>query len=126
MEKLFVPYELAIQLKENGFNEPCLGFYTTKYNYSDKSFEPKLFISENEKETLMIRRVVKDCSAPLYDQVIDWFENKGIEIKIHRKFPSPYTYGFNINNFQFCGVRNKFEFKNEARDKAIKDALSML
>ena len=30
MEKEFVPYELAVKLKELGFDEPCLGFYDGK------------------------------------------------------------------------------------------------
>ncbi len=124
MKKLFVPYELAIKLKINGFNEPCLGFYSTKYVDSKKSFEPKLFITENELETLLIRKVEKDCSAPLYDQVIDWLENKGIDIKIHKKFQHPYIYGFSINKRGFFGIPNKFEFKNEAKNKAIKNHLT--
>jgi hypothetical protein len=28
MEKEFVPYELAVKLKELGFDEPCFGYYT--------------------------------------------------------------------------------------------------
>ena len=27
MKHLFVPYEIAKQLKEKGFNEPCLAYY---------------------------------------------------------------------------------------------------
>jgi hypothetical protein len=27
MNKEFVPYEQALQLKELGFDEPCLGYY---------------------------------------------------------------------------------------------------
>ena len=28
MEKEFVPYELAVKLKELGFDDPCSGWYT--------------------------------------------------------------------------------------------------
>ena len=28
MEKEFVPYELAVKLKELGFDEECFGYYT--------------------------------------------------------------------------------------------------
>jgi hypothetical protein len=31
MEKEFVPYEIAGQLKELGFDEPCLAFYNGKF-----------------------------------------------------------------------------------------------
>jgi hypothetical protein len=29
MGKEFVPYELALKLKEIGFDEPCFGYYTS-------------------------------------------------------------------------------------------------
>ena len=126
MEKLFVPYELALKLKEKGFDEICLGFYSTKYNYSEKNFKPKLFISTNDKETQMIRNVVKDCSAPIYGQVIEWLDTKNIHIQIHSNFQSPYIYGFKINKRVFLGMPNKFEFRKEAQIKAIEDSLKMI
>ena len=30
MEKEFVPYELALRMKELGFDEPCFGYYNNK------------------------------------------------------------------------------------------------
>lgn len=30
MNHLFVPYELAVKLKEKGFNEPCLAIFTNE------------------------------------------------------------------------------------------------
>jgi len=41
MEREFVPYELALRMKQLGFDEPCLGFYDTfncekvAYGYSE-------------------------------------------------------------------------------------------
>jgi hypothetical protein len=37
MNKEFVPYELALELKQLGFNEPCFGVYATKDGYVRKS-----------------------------------------------------------------------------------------
>ena len=54
MEKLFVPYSIALALKELGFDETCLA----KYN------------------TLTERLEYKSVAAPLYDQVINWFREK--------------------------------------------------
>ena len=28
MKDQFVPYEIAVKLKEKGFDQPCLGYYT--------------------------------------------------------------------------------------------------
>jgi hypothetical protein len=36
MEKEFIPYGLAVKLKELGFDEPCFGSY---YNYSEENFK---------------------------------------------------------------------------------------
>ena len=69
----FIPYEQALALKEIGFNETCLAFYSSPYGR--KINPPKLFISENCIETAAIRRVNILCLAPLYQQVFDWFRN---------------------------------------------------
>ena len=83
MNKEFIPYEQALELKELGFDEPCLAKYTvipedeidwftipeqgitdktsfgSSKNYNSKSFE--------EEGTI---------SAPLYQQVFRWFREK--------------------------------------------------
>ena len=38
MEKEFIPYEQALELKELGFDEPCFGFYTEEYKSLIKNF----------------------------------------------------------------------------------------
>ena len=71
MTQEFVPYELAVKLKELGFDEPCLGRW--------------LVITEWEKPTgevrLQIGLKVEDYSknqftAPLYQQAFRWFREK--------------------------------------------------
>ena len=47
MEKEFVPYEQALELKELGFNEPCLAswnFYNNELNYNS---QPSIFSSKD-------------------------------------------------------------------------------
>jgi hypothetical protein len=71
MNKEFVPYQQALELKELGFNEPCFGkFYFNHLeiggNWSNDDFkeDPDVFIS-----------------APLYQQAFRWFREKyGIHI----------------------------------------------
>lgn len=83
MNNLFVPYEIALKLKEKGFDEECLGLY----------FEDESFSYDGEMYTLPTKnsnRQLGDIwfAAPLYDQVIDWFiEKHNIEIDTIR-----YTY----------------------------------
>ena len=66
MKNQFVTYEIALKLKELGFDEKCLklwehtDFYTVLVNPE----EFKKVVSE------------KYCNAPLWQQVIDWFLNQ--------------------------------------------------
>ena len=84
--KLLVSYEIALKLKESGFNEPCL--FT--YGKSDKRFM-------RNPGTNMLEEPIEDypyywinskihesvISAPLWQQVIDWFrEEHNLFIKI--------------------------------------------
>jgi len=107
MEKLFVPFELALKFKEKGFNEPCFGYYENNtldpecpkliINYSnlplseEQSKKPSLYKSENKNSELPQWAV----SAPTYQQVIDWFRDK----KIHIGFTPWY-------DFFTCTIKN--------------------
>ncbi len=64
MNKEFVPYELAVKLKELGFDEYCFAVYfnTTQQLYFSK------YINEF---TIDIRTL-----APLYQQAFRWFREK--------------------------------------------------
>jgi hypothetical protein len=67
MEKEFIPYELALALKELGFDEPCCSMFmkdilkTRCYCQNSEFNEPhqKIFIS-----------------APTYSQAFRWFREK--------------------------------------------------
>lgn len=77
MNNLFVPSEIALALKEIGFDEPCFGWYADK--------KPGDFIQEPVKRQNYF--AFQRASAPVYDQVVDWFRAKGIEVFVMR-----YTY----------------------------------
>ena len=68
MKHLFVPYELALKLKEKGFDEQCLMVYESK-----DSLIPESEAGSN----------YTNVDAPLYQQVQDWFREKhNIHIKV--------------------------------------------
>lgn len=63
MNKEFVLYEQALELKELGFDEECLGFY----DYYTKGIPLMIYDSQS------------DCGgqpAPLYQQAFRWFREK--------------------------------------------------
>jgi len=73
MEKEFVPYELAVKLKELGFDEPCLGFY----NHQGQLI---LMAQEDESSIEMYKNSYVEMgmqyAAPLFQQVFRWFRKK--------------------------------------------------
>ena len=62
MEKEFIPYELALALKELGFDEPCLAFYNK---------ENKLTITGISKV-----RYSPKLRTPTFSQAFRWFREK--------------------------------------------------
>lgn len=80
MNEDFIPFELAVKLKEKGFNELCLAYYTNDdtlyYNYSHKSGAcyKDCYLSHN----LMPKDSVsgKFVDAPTISQVLKWLREK--------------------------------------------------
>jgi len=78
MKHLFVPYELAIALKEKGFNEPCFTYWFTV-----KGDNPQLKESDVRDLKGWVNGEGSNTTAPLYQQVIDWLrDTKDIQINI--------------------------------------------
>lgn len=76
IENNFVPYELALKLKEKGFDYTCMARW-------DKIITTNPSTSEgNRKLELYVRGDYYDpiswtiCNAPLFQQVTDWFREK--------------------------------------------------
>jgi hypothetical protein len=89
MNKEFVPHEPSLALKELGFDEPCLMYF------SDKSKE-LLSLSERDISFLQGTSNSTFIKAPLYQQAFRWFREK---------------YGIHQNITQYYGER--FYFKIE-------------
>jgi hypothetical protein len=64
MKKEFVPYELALRLKQLGFDEPCFCFYSKIYGLI-----PTL-------PTYKVNEVAGEVILPLYQQAFRWFREK--------------------------------------------------
>jgi hypothetical protein len=85
MKNEFVPYDIALAMKELGFDEPCLSMYMDK----------KLTIIQRTKEELenMMNTPISKLRgtelllAPLYQQAFRWFrEEHNTEVIIIPKF----------------------------------------
>jgi len=71
MTKEFTPYEPSLALKELGFDEPCISYYTVYGKFSNDYSAPKKYNSEFKLGSYI--------SAPTYSQAFKWFrENYGL------------------------------------------------
>lgn len=131
MKHLFVPYELALQLKEKGFDEPCFAYYG---NFTGIEYIPYEEYPCSNSSDLMKNRF----TAPLYQQVTDWFYNE------HRLFVEADGYIIDSGEYDGCyafkatvrGNQNykdhiifaqgEFPTRQKAWDTAIEEALKLI
>ena len=65
MNKEFVSYEIAFELKELGFDEPCFKYWVQTYNDTHTWMDLHNKALNDD-----------DCKAPLYQQAFRWFREK--------------------------------------------------
>ena len=76
---MFVPYELALRIKELGFDEKCFGWWSY-INGTTASFYG---YHCTNSELIELNSFNKNCTAPLWQQALDWFrEEFGIRLEI--------------------------------------------
>ncbi len=89
MDKLFIKYKIALELKEKGFDEPCFGYYENQSkkliinytnqpsNHPEAEKRPSMFITDNRNSVIP----QWSTSAPTHQQVCDWLrENHNIHL----------------------------------------------
>jgi hypothetical protein len=121
MKEQFVSYEIALKLKELGFDEHCLGIYVSQQlnPYLMYSSQHDVFMATNNDGIL----------APLWQQVIDWFREKhNVDICIN---PVRYVGYEEIAywTYSIMGISpiryNKFDKYQDARETAISKAIEL-
>jgi hypothetical protein len=84
MKEEFIPYEQALELKELGFDEPCLSYY------EGESFSHHLATIKGDDYII---------PAPLYQQAFRWFRDKKLSdasINRHGEADGGYSYRWEI------------------------------
>ena len=71
---MFIQYELALKLKEKGFDDPCFALYYA----NTKDFKVQLEVRDNKdlNSYFIHAKAERLCVAPTHQQVIDWFREK--------------------------------------------------
>jgi hypothetical protein len=75
MNKEFVPYELAVKLKQLGFDKPCFGYYKKTSLGNDSQ---NLVIQQTEIGFYNVILIPEHTRilAPLFQQAFRWFREK--------------------------------------------------
>ena len=76
MNEDFIPFELAVKLKEKGFNKPCYGYYHC--NGGNDSFE----LCGNGDRDFQNSKNQYRVAAPTISQVLKWLRKKKIVVSI--------------------------------------------
>lgn len=120
MEKEFVPYEVALELKELGFNEPCAscyGSYSHKKNQLFLNINNPINIETLLKEKTGFNKPSFYVKAPTFSQSFRWFKEKhGVfsnvwDFESDKKFFI--DWGFGIHTF-------KVDTFNDMREEYLK------
>lgn len=69
LEKEFVPYELALRMKQLGFDEKCYGAYSIFQHNKWKLHLDFLGVKNQWFKSTVA------CTAPTFSQSFDWFED---------------------------------------------------
>ena len=74
MEKEFIPYEQALELKELGFDEECVAYYHTTLSSSNVD----LVLGKTHNRFYYLVGIPEHFNtlAPLYQQAFRWFRGK--------------------------------------------------
>lgn len=104
LEKYFVSFEMAVKLKEIGYNGFCLGYYENQdkkliircHNVAltaEQLQRANMYKTENTNKTLPQWAT----SAPTYEQVLDWFrEELKINIDPYTAFQNEHPIGYSV------------------------------
>ncbi len=127
MEKLFVPYAIALKLKLSGFDELC---------FASVDSEGKNLMINNDGTLGKNSEIKYGIYMPIYQQALDWLENEhsiyihytAIVFENNEKFDTPDTekdYSkpafliFSINGLELDNFVDKYDGLNKTIEKAL-------
>lgn len=136
MEKLFIPYEPALALRELGFNEECFGTWWFRPDIHKEGEEELIY-----KFTKYFELPEYEILAPTWGQTFDWFEeNYGLFVSFDKIDNSKNFYydfmvvdskdrDYNDEDLFDSASRKldkgKYETKEEARLEALKKLVEL-
>jgi hypothetical protein len=115
MEKEFVPYELALKMKQLGFDEPCLAFYGDENDFS----------MDSSRKNNPFRKT--ECVAPLFQQAFRWFrENHNLRgfigFRPNIKQFDCHIYDMSLSGKEYVKQRTMEEFNKDPKVGTYEEA----
>jgi hypothetical protein len=111
MKNEFIPYEQALELKELGFDEPCMAFY------EPGNEEVQIVgVEQRYNDPKLLR--LKDFCAPLYQQAFRWFREKYNLNGILNHYPNTKLWDFSVHDLTWSGKEFIEHVKKE--DRSVK------
>lgn len=128
MEKEFVTYEIALKLKELGFDEPCIAYWKNNKEWHHPILCSEFKLDNSRTDFYNQCNNNEEISAPLYQQVIEWF------IKTYK---INCVAGYTNDDEEFMAIidrpnqdidynMNSTKFYPEAREQAILKCIELL
>lgn len=111
MEKEFVPYELALRMKQLGFNEPCFG------HYSNGEF----VYGSHTNNTMQRFRY----AAPLFQQAFRWFRKRGFLIDVTSLGKDEYEFYIKWS-FAYSFLSDTYKTYEEAETACLKKLIEIV
>jgi len=109
LKDLFVPYEIAVILKNLGFKNQCFGWYN---NVPPEA----VIVMFNPENTSMDynSNLNSNCHAPIYQQALDFLRTEyKIEITVLESYETPGKFEYTIISDL---VEEEIEFEDDHRD----------
>lgn len=123
VEKEFIPYQESLELKELGFDEPCIAFY------DEIKFSNNIKLSLLSQKVNDILNTIKNTngtliSAPTFSQAFRWFREKyQISPSIHCMSEQGNSWRYHIPNE---GGENNFYTYEEAELACLKKLIEIV
>ena len=130
MEKEFVPYEPSSELKELGFDEPCIAYW---YNETPTNPEGQCLVYYKKPwdDEKIIKGIIREYYyAPLYQQAFRWFREKhSLRFSIiddHSENEKPYSFTSEHEYYYDTGSGNNwFKTYEEAELECLKKLIEL-
>ncbi len=127
IQKLFIPYELSVKIKEFGFNETCLGYYII---FSKNDIKKTVTFCNLDRDQTGTKNLVgiktgDFIAAPTYEQILEWLKtNHNIIVEPFTSFISKEKYSTMYRVQKFGKTYRDLDAKNI--NKAIEIALTLI